>query len=69
LATETLPPVIPSSDLAKNKTTNGMVMSKVPIMAELILRRLIAGKRNAKRKIIQPTNVQQLLIKRTFFLP
>jgi hypothetical protein len=38
LATETLPPVIPSRDLAKNNTTIGSVITKVPIIAELILR-------------------------------
>jgi hypothetical protein len=39
-------------EIRKLDTTNGMVTAKVPIMAELILRRLVAGNRNAKMKII-----------------
>jgi len=69
LATEILPPVIPSIDLAKNNIINGRVITKVPINNQLILKRFSTGKNNAKRKNIQPINVPPLLRRRTFFLP
>jgi hypothetical protein len=52
LATETLPPVISSRDLAKNNITIGSVITKVPIIAELILKIFATGKKNAIRNII-----------------
>ena len=68
LATEILPPVIPSIG-AKNNTSNGSVIAKVPKRDESILKRFSTGKNNAKRKNIQPISVPPLLTRRTFFRP
>jgi hypothetical protein len=57
LATETFPPVSPSIALARNSATKGRVITKVPIVVESILNRLLTGKNNAIRKIIHPANV------------
>src|SRR5689334_9229182 len=68
LATEMFPPVSPSINLARNNTSNGRVITKVP-RRELILKIFSLGKNNATRKKIQPTSVPTLLNKSIFFLP
>jgi hypothetical protein len=57
LETEILPPVIPSITRAKNNTSNGRVITIVPIRGELMLKRFSTGKNRAIRKNIQPINV------------
>jgi hypothetical protein len=57
LATDTLPPVIPSIDRAKNKTIKGIVITIAPKSGESMLKRFSMGRNNAKRKNIQPISV------------
>ena len=69
MATEIFPPVMPSIALARNKTSNGTMMTNVPRKAISILKDFSKDKNNAKRNSIQPTDVPALLNRRTFFLP
>ena len=62
------PPVNPSISLAKNRSNNGRVITKVPRKDELTLV-FSLGKNNATRKNIQPTKVPALLNRSIFFLP
>ncbi len=69
MATERLPPVIPSIARAKNNISIGRMMTKVPSKGRSILKTFSAGENNAKRNNTQPIDVHELLKRRTFFLP
>ena len=64
---EIFPPVIPSINLAKNITTKGRDITKVPRSGELTLKIFSLGKNNATRKNIQPIKVPALLKRSIFF--
>jgi hypothetical protein len=57
LATETLPPVSTSIALARNSASKERVITKVPVIVEPMLNKLLTGKNNAIRKITPPANV------------
>jgi hypothetical protein len=49
-ATDTFPPVRPSTALARNRTAKGRVITKVPINAEFTLKRSLTGKNKATKE-------------------